>query len=203
MGYFKSWRRKLGVVTLVMALMLIGGWGVIQFVKWRHAVNYPYGWSHCCDQGLFLDLLMYSSNHDGAFPAGEKKPEASLSLLYRKGGSGADANLLRGKSVPEAVVREILEGGKLLGPDSCGWHYVPGLRNDSDSGLALFWDKAGLDHNGGLLWHGGHIVTFVSGERRHITSSVWTKFLDEQKELHDQQQTKSEEGTTNDQDEKR
>jgi hypothetical protein len=87
-------------------------------------------------------------------------------LLNReKAGYGplASANLLRGKTVPESVVKEILERGELVTPETCGWHYVERLRLDDDYRLALFGDKAGLDHNGGLLAEGGHFVLFVDG----------------------------------------
>lgn len=188
------------MVTLVMACMFMGGWGVIQFAKWRHAVNYPYGQSHCCDKILSLALYNFASIHGGVFPTGEATPEASLSLLYKAG--FVDANTLRGKSVPETTVQEILDRGELLGPDSCGWHYVEGLRTDSDRRFALFWDKAGLGHNGELLRDGGHIVCFVYGDTRHIPASEWPKFLADQKELHDQLEKKNAEAKTNDLEEK-
>ena len=123
----------------------------------RH--HYPYGMSHCCDLLLHDALREYATSHGGAFPSGEATPEASMSLLYREKCNDrrlADEVLLRGKTVPESVVREILERGQLLTPETCGWHYVEGLRLDDDPRLALFWDKVGLDHNGGLLADGGH-----------------------------------------------
>jgi hypothetical protein len=136
-----------------------------QRAEWQY--QYPYGFSHCCDLQLGQALREYARNHDGAFPAGKATPEASLSLLYReKTDSGerlVDANLLRGKTVPEPVVKGILERGELLTPETCGWHYVEGLRLDDDHRLALFWDKAGLNHNGGRLTQGGHVVMFVNG----------------------------------------
>ena len=67
-----------------------------------------------------------------------------------------------------------------MSPDTCGWHYVEGLRKDDDPRLALFWDKVGLGHNGERLNGGGHIVTFVDGFPKHIPESEWTGFLDEQ-----------------------
>jgi len=45
---------------------------------------YPYRPSHCCDIGLMFALDRYARDHNGAFPAGEATPEASLSLLYAK-----------------------------------------------------------------------------------------------------------------------
>ena len=68
-------------------------------------------------------------------------------------------------------------------PETCGWNYVEGLRLDSDGGLALFWDKEGLGHNGERLSGGGHIVSFVYGERKHIPAAQWDSFLEEQKKL--------------------
>ena len=106
-----------------------------------------------------------------------------MSLLYREKMNDyplADANLLRGRTVPESAVQEILERGKLLTPETCGWHYVEGLRLDDDYRLALFWDKIGLDHNGGRLAQEGHTVLFVSGERKFIPETEWEKFLEDQ-----------------------
>ena len=175
----------IGVVAIVAVLFVLG------YAAWRHI--YPYGFSHCCDLQLYQGLAEYAQIHDGAFPAGEATPEASLSLLYREkagwGGPLADARLLRGKTVPESVVEEVLKRGELLTPETCGWHYVEGLRLDDDHRLALFWDKAGLDHNGGLLPQGGHLVMLVSGFREHIPASKWEHFLEEQRKLLAQRAT--------------
>ena len=178
-GWLKMRRRTkiAGVVVIVLAAPFILG-----YVRWRH--QYPYGFSHCCDLILYSALEQYAATHGGAFPSGEATPEASLSLLYREPADWtANADLLRGKTVPESVVREILERGELLTPDTCGWHYVEGLRKDDDPRLALFWDKVGLDHNGGRLAEGGHVVVFVDGQRKHIPEVEWNAFIEEQCKL--------------------
>ena len=172
--------KRLLVVLTTLALCIAG-----LFVA-RHrymAEHYPYGWSHCCDLGLYLGLDNYATLHDGVFPAGESSPEASLSLLYPE---LADANLLRGKSVPESVVQAVLDDGKRLGPDTCGWHYAEGLRQDDNPKLALFWDKAGLDHNGGRLAGGGHIVIYLKLRIEQVPAAEWDKFLAEQKQLFEE-----------------
>jgi len=46
-----------------------------------------------------------------------------------------------------------------------------------------FWDKAGLDHNGGRLSGGGHIVWFISSRQEHIPQARWNAFLAEQDKL--------------------
>ena len=175
-----SRRTKLAILTTIIAAPFILG-----YAWWRQ--HFPYGWSHCCDLQLSQGLHEYARTHGGAFPAGEATPEASLSLLYREeaewGGPLANANLLRGKTVPESVVKEIFERGELLTPETCGWHYVEGLRADDDPCLALFWDKAGLDHNGGRLDAGGHVVLFVKGECKYIPKAKWDDFLKEQGKL--------------------
>jgi hypothetical protein len=125
-------------------------------------------------------LHHYAEEHEGAYPAGEATPEASLSLLYPK---YADANLLRGKTVPLEVVQAILDRGERLGPDTCGWHYVEGLRMDDDHRLALVWDKVGLGHNGERLSAGGHMVIFVGCYVEYVEGSRWQAFLQEQKRL--------------------
>jgi hypothetical protein len=144
--------------------------------------QFPYGYNFSPrpDQELWSALLEYALDHGGNFPAGEATPEASLSLLYPK---YADANLLRGQSVPLAVVQAILDQGERLGPDTCGWHYVEGLRWDDDPRLALFWDKAGLDYSGRRRPYGGHWVVFVTGVPESINGARWETFLEEQKEL--------------------
>ena len=119
-------------------------------------------------------LLSYAYDHNGVYPCGESTPEASLSLLYPQ---YADANLLRGKTVPLDVVQEILQSGQRLGPDTCGWHYVEGLTQSDDPSLALFWDKAGLGHNGERLRGGGHVVWFRVLEDRHVEESEWPEFV--------------------------
>jgi hypothetical protein len=143
--------------------------------------TYLYGMDHCCDLGLYNELARYAADHDGWFPRGEATPEASLSLLYRQ--DPANAYNLRGKSVPESVVLQRLARGDLLTPETCGWHYVEGLRVDDDPRLALFWDKAGLDHFSARLSNGGHWLIKVDGDIAYIPESDWTAFLQEQEHL--------------------
>lgn len=179
-SFFHAWRRRAGCAAFIVVLVFM----LVSFAAWRKAVKYPFGESHCCDKALYFALLNYSDRHNGAFPTGEASAEASLSLLYSE--ALADANLLRGKSVPEKVVQEILDRDERLGPESCGWHYVEGLHKDDDGRLAIFWDKEGLDHNGGRLPGGGHIVWFINSEHPHITDADWPNFLEEQNRLHKQ-----------------
>jgi hypothetical protein len=101
-------------------------------------------------------------------------------LLYPK---YANANLLRGKTVPLETVEEILDSGQLLGPETCGWHYVEGLTLKDDTHIAILWDKIGLGHNGERLPEGGHYVVFLTGYREYIPESEWPAFLEKQEEL--------------------
>ena len=174
MSFLKRHLRR--VIAIVMLLGVAGSY----FAYYRHL--YPYGQSHCCDKQLYSVLAMYAHAHDGDFPSGEATPEASLSLI--QGTDGHDcAYLLCGKSGSAAVVKNILDDGKLLGPDTCGWNYVEGLRSNDDSRLALFWDKEGLAHNGMRLDAGGHIVMFVDGFTEYIPAAEWDQFLAEQRLL--------------------
>lgn len=147
-----------------------------------HRYTYPFGASHCCDNQLYLVLLGYADSNGGRFPDGEETPEASLSLIYAKREPSC-TDLLCGKTGSQKVVKEILDRGKLLSPETCGWNYVPGLRVDDDFRLALFWDKEGLGHNGQRLPAGGHIVTFVGGSKVYIPAARWQAFLAEQELL--------------------
>ena len=169
-------RTKIAVVAVVLTPFVLG------YAWWRH--HFPYGMSHCCDLILCGSLQQYAATHGGAFPSGEATPEASMSLLYREMGDWrADERLLRGRTVPESVVKDILERGELLTPDTCGWHYVEGLRLDDDPRLALFWDKIGLDHNGGRLAKPGHTVLLIDGGRKFIPETEWDAFMEEQRKL--------------------
>ena len=148
----------------------------------HYKTKYPYGWSHACDKILSSSLASYAQDHDGNFPTGEPTAEACLSLLYQEEYL-VSAQVLAGKNIDVEVAEQVLSQGQLLGPQTCGWHYVPGLSRMDDDRLALFWDKPGLGHNGEILDGGGHIVWFVSGSRRHITATEWDSFIAEQENL--------------------
>jgi len=157
--------------------LIAGGYALYRY-------QYPYGYNHCCDIIIYQALVDYADKHGGAFPAGEATPEASLSLLHS--GSvlmGDSAYYLAGKTRSEARAKAILDSGRLLGPDTCGWNYVEGLRIDSNPDLALFWDKEGLGHVSERLRGGGHIVRFVGGRIEHIPASRWNAFIQQQREL--------------------
>jgi hypothetical protein len=168
----------LGSFILLSGVASIAGAG---YAYYRY--QYPYGRSHCCDKQLMIMLQIYAHGHNGWFPKGESCPEASLSLLHQAYPQIDLTDLLRGKIVPLAEVEERLTAGKLLTPQTCGWHYVEGLRSTDDHKLALFWDKVGLGHNGERLWGGGHYVCFVSGEIKTIDGDHWDAFLQEQEQL--------------------
>jgi hypothetical protein len=143
--------------------------------------NYPFGWSHCCILAMSTSLDLYADANGGRYPAGESSPEASLSLLCRS--NGMDAFTLRGMTVRENTARRILEGGGLLGPDSCGWQYVDDLTRADDPRIALLYCKQALGHNGQRTKDGGRQVVFVGGDVQWVSGYKWPAFLQEQKEL--------------------
>jgi hypothetical protein len=171
---------RLKTFALLFGLLVVVV-GIFSIAAYNSMPRYPYGWSHCCSKGLNMALLNYADRHAGRLPTGEQTPEASLSLLYREG--LADANLLRGKTMPLETVQAILERGELLGPDSTGWHYVEGLTMRDDHRIAVVWDKVGLGHNGQELKGGGHTVLFVGGDERFVPMEEWPAFLEEQQKL--------------------
>lgn len=182
----KKNKRGRWIKRVLATVFVLAGLGLA--AKWYHhfqfQYEFPYGRSHNCDKMISFALLQYADAHDGWFPQGEETPEASLSLLYKQDPSLTCA--LPGKTVPESVVTARLASGNLLTPETCGWHYVPGLRSDDNPRLGLFWDKVGLGHNGERLRDGGHVVWFVSGAKEYIPANRWEKFLGEQEELHSQ-----------------
>jgi len=122
---------------------------------------------------------MYAKEHDEWLPHGETTPEASLGLLAKF--DPPIVFLLGGKHIPKEVAAQAFTNGT-FGPDTCGWHYVEGLRIDDDPDIAIAWDKVTrLGHNGerrqGLM----HEVVFVGGFTRYIAEDMWPEFVKEQK----------------------
>ena len=170
-------KRRTRILLWFSAIVLVLAGGALAW--WRY--TFPYGKTHRCDTLLSLALSNYAAAHGGRYPFGESSPEASLSLLYREG--FIDAEDLRPITVSAKVVRQEANSGRLLTPETCGWHYVEGLRESDSPELALFWDKAGVGHWGERLRGGGYIVTFVGRPSRHILASEWTMFLETQRRL--------------------
>ncbi|HTU24726.1 MAG TPA: hypothetical protein VMF30_04985, partial [Pirellulales bacterium] len=127
-----------------------------------------------------------AQEHGGQFPTGGATPEASFSLLYSE---CVGASLLLGKGYPEEPARKLLESGQPLTPETCGWHYVDGLRQQKDprvnSRVAIVWDKFGSDHNSGLLPEGGHTVVFMDGSEKVIGGQDWGRFIADQEKAWD------------------
>lgn len=166
-------RRFVFNLTVVAALAAAGA------VYYR--ATFPYGRSHCCIDLMSFALEEFAREHDGKYPAGEVSPEASLSLLCKSNQVGP--HIMRGMTVSESAVRRVLESGQLPGPDTCGWHYVPGLTQADDPSLALLWCKAALGHNGQRTRGGGRQVVFVGGATRWVSGNEWPEFLRQQDEL--------------------
>jgi hypothetical protein len=160
-------------------LAIVGAGVVAVYAGYRY--TYPYGWSHCCSKVLGMELHSYADEHNGKFPAGQATPEASLSLLAKD-----DTNMLyilRGKTVPLLVTEKAYKRDGLLGPESCGWHYVEGLTEADNAEIAIVWDKVGLGHNGQRFKGGGHEVVWLDGSVSYIMSVEWPSFLKKQEKL--------------------
>jgi hypothetical protein len=159
----------LGALAAGVALMLVGA----AYARRRGEAA----------RAIQVALLEYAGRHDGWFPKGEASPEASLSLLHRENPGQVTADVLRGRTAPEATVRARLEAGELLTPETCGWHYAEGLRRTDDPRLALFWDKAGRGYIEALLSGGDYFVFFVGGSIEYVLARRWEEFLAEQERL--------------------
>ena len=170
-------RLLLGCLLVSCAIAACGGLAVYAWYRYE----YPYGKSPGYDKALWSALRQYADAHGGAFPSGESSPEASLSLIPSK--QDDCARLLCGRSGSPQAAQRLLDNGRLLGPTTCGWNYVEGLRAGDDPRLALFWDKEGLGPDGQRLWAGGHIVTLVNGASKHVNAADWEEFLEEQETL--------------------
>lgn len=173
-------RRKVGVILSLVALLVVAGrYGLDRYY-------FPYGFHPCCNIALMFALEDYAEKHDGRYPdAGSSG--ASLALLAAefpqwkeivgKGGSA------------EAAERYYRTHGTL--PDELSnWHYVPGLTENSEPGLALFWDTTGLSHAGMRQKPVRYEVSFVGGIRRLIDEAEWPAFLEQQRKLLEEERAR-------------
>lgn len=172
----KPWplRKKLKVALMVFTC-IIGG----TFVWFK--MTYPYGASHCCSAGIGLSLRQYAMEHEGWLPHGLSTPEASFSLLETNGPPMLE--WLRGKNIPLTVAKLAWERDGHLGPESCGWHYIEGLRDDDDPTIAVVWDKAwGLGHNGQRIRGFARAIVLLDGSHSGKMLKDWPQFATEQRE---------------------
>jgi hypothetical protein len=161
-------------LLLVIAFLLVAGIG--------GKVWFPFGHSHACSKGLGFALSMYAEDHDGWLPHGEGTPEASLAL-FAKDDIDSALWVLGGKNIPRPLVQASLTNAGAFGPDTCGWHYVEGLREDDDPEIMVAWDKVvGLGHNGERRSSLMHEVLFLDGSSRFITKKKWPQFVAAEKE---------------------
>ncbi len=164
--------------------MLIGVFGALALVLGAAAgwyrYTFPYGITHPCSKQLGLGLRMYASEHSGWFPHGKATPERSLAAIEEF----VSVHVLAGKHLQPAKLKAILDEKGELGSDSCGWHYVEGLREEDDPGIAIAWDKlTGLGHDGERREAGGREVVFLDGSISYIHESQWPGFVEQQKRL--------------------
>lgn len=128
-----------------------------------------------------MSLRLYAEEHGGWFPYGKRTPEASLGLLAADPGMDY---LPAGKCLSSEVVKAALAKDGELGTESCGWHYVEGLREDDNSEIAVVWDKViGLGHNGERSRGLEHEVVYLDGSHAGVPKAQWAEFVEEQKRL--------------------
>ncbi len=176
----KSRRRFLRWVGSLAALGIVA----VVSLKFLWANQFPYGHSHSCSKAIGSTLLIYAHDHDGWLPNGGSMPEQSFSLIWTNGDPYSVKSILRGKHLAQAVVDAALAKDGFLSPQSCGWHYVEGLREDDGPHLAVAWDRTiGLDHNGrrrsGLV----HEVILLDGSVQWVKKPKWKEFVKTQREL--------------------
>jgi hypothetical protein len=164
------------VAMLALAALVVAGW-----VWYQH--KFPYGSSHCCSKMLGTALRLFAEDHSGWLPHGQATPEASLSLLCAE--EPYMAEILRGKTVLRKVVDEALAKDGVLGPRSCGWHYIEGLNERDDSSeIAVIWDKVeGLGHDGDYHPTLAHEILLLDGSINQIDKREWPAFVEHQKQL--------------------
>jgi hypothetical protein len=170
-------RFKKLLLILVGILMLTIAGGKI-WLRYK----FPYGYSHSCSAGLGIGLRMYADNHEGWLPHGQTTPEESLGLLAKDDMTTA-MWVLGGKNVPHKTLEAALAPGGVFSPESCGWHYIEGLREDDDPQIAVVWDKVtGLGHNGERRRGLAHEVVLLDCSHTYIFQAQWPQFIADEKE---------------------
>ncbi len=128
---------------------------------------------------------MYAQDHGSWLPHGEVTPEASLSLLYQYDPS--TLSYFGGKNISRGTVEAALKRDGKLSPETCGWHYVEGLREGDDPEIAVAWDKViGLGHNGQRLRGMMHEVILLGAWHQYVSKQEWPEFIANQKRLLEQ-----------------
>jgi hypothetical protein len=176
----KRWKRVGFVLVLAtVALVPLGTWA------WkRYYPVYPFGHSHACSKNLALGLQMYANDHGGWMPHGGSTPEGSLSFVCTNGDPYLVKQFLRGKHLSETVVDTQLRRKGVLSPETCGWHYVEGLREGDSYELAMAWDKkTGLSHHGRYFADLQCEVVMLDGSAQQIQKKDWPAFCAKQKQL--------------------
>lgn len=170
----------MSLIALLLSAVVGSAW-----YRWR----YPYGYSHCCLSAFALALNAYADDNGGWFPAGGESPEASLCLLWQcrakvhPGPYLGEPDVFRGMTVPYETVNTILRGGRPLGPDTCGWHYVEGLSRADGPDIGILWCKTALDHNGKRTDDGGRQVLLTSDASEWVPGDKWEAYVRRQNDL--------------------
>src|SRR5262249_15124238 len=85
--------------------------------------------------------------------------------------------------IQESVARRVLASGGLLGPETCGWHYVEGLNQTDDVRTAMLWDKEELGHYGERHRKSGREVLLLGGDINRIPHPQWASFQSEHESI--------------------
>lgn len=169
---------SLGITVLMVVLVFM--MATTLFGRWRH----PYGRSENALFFLSLALSSYASQNDGMLPFSLQGPEAALTPLAEHDLEGLGPSL-RGKTVSlQKTMRRLRSGGQ-LDAETCGWHYVQGLRTTDPGRIAVMWDKVGLGNRGERIPGGGHEVLYLNGQREIVPLRDWGKFLAYQDDLYE------------------
>jgi hypothetical protein len=183
-----AWRRQTTLWTNIFCAAVLLAWIGLGMRAKNYYHENPYGWDHCCIKQVNLALRLYAEEHNGQYPSGGATPEASLCLLTNY---SCDVALLKGKAVPLAKAEAEFRRTGVLGPDSCGWHYVEGLNTNDDLSLAILWDKTpGFDHNSRRTGRGGREVAFLDGHSEWLSDETFSNLMARQAELLAQRNAK-------------
>jgi hypothetical protein len=160
----------------ILSVLIIA---IIVLLETRRWNAYPYGNRVSFMRVTATELMNYASRHDGWFPSG-KDEYSGLAQLWPGSPCGPE---LAGLSGDIAAVTNALQVGRSLS-NVTSWHYVPGLKNDDNPGLAILWEsKFGLSEGGKRIPQMTRSVLLVDYRITNILDTAWPTFLKDQEQL--------------------
>jgi hypothetical protein len=161
---------------------------ILVFVR----IRLPFGHREAFMRSMDSVLQNYAVDHSGWFPDGKNSHDALVHLFPDYCPFGLE---LAGLSGDIQKLTNALQMGESIS-NLTSWVYVPGLREDDDSRLAILWEsRPGLSAGGRLVSGGQRPVLLLNRDITNVPAVHWEDFLKQQELLRNAVQTNRETAT--------